>query len=57
MSHFRGKSALLKTGICCLHLLEVVSQSTVCTMEHNHSGLSPAYVGLGMFQFNVIHTL
>lgn len=57
MSHFRGKCALLKTGICCLHLLEVVSQSTVCTMEHNHSGLSPAYVGLGMFQFNVIHTL
>lgn len=57
MSRFRGKSALLKTGICCLHLLEVVSQSMVCIMERNHSGLSPAYVGLGVFQFNVIHTL
>lgn len=52
MSHFMGQTALLITGICHLHLSAVAPQS----MGRNHSGVSPAYVGLGRFQFNVIHT-
>lgn len=52
MSHFMGKTALLITGISHLHLLAVAPQS----MGRNHSGVSPAYVGLGRFQLNVIHT-
>lgn len=57
--HFKEKSALLITGICCLHLLEVAPHAylMVCIMESNHPGVSPAHVGLGRFQFNVIQTV
>lgn len=32
-------------------------QPHVCIMELNHSGVSPESMGLGMFQFNVLHTV
>lgn len=35
--HFKEKSTLLKTGMCCLHLLEVVPHATSCM----HHGTQP----------------
>lgn len=50
MSQFRGKTALLVTGVRHLHLLAVVPQPMMVGITgRDHDGVSPAYVGLGRF--------
>lgn len=54
MSPFGGETVLLIPGIWHLHLLAAVPQSMVRITRPNHSGVTPAYVGLGRFLFYVI---